>query len=173
MSQVDSIIIQTPLGFMIAKADESGIASLDFTDSCDGAKDSDNPHLKQLKVELGEYFDGKRQEFGVKLSPKGTPFHMSVWETLQKIPYGETVSYAKEAQDLGHPKAVRAVANANGRNPIAILIPCHRVIASSGKIGGYSGGVEKKEFLLNLEKSRKMSISEKNSPCTTAIFVSK
>lgn len=153
MSQVDSIIIQTPLGAMLASADESGVASLDFTDSCDGAKDSDNPHLKQLKEELSEYFEGKRREFGVKLTPKGTPFQMSAWKVLRQIPYGETVSYAKEAEMLRQRKAVRAVANANGKNPIAILIPCHRVIASSGKIGGYSGGVEKKEFLLRLEKS--------------------
>ena len=85
------------------------------------------------------------------LAPIGTPFQTNVWHTLEQIPYGETVSYAKESEMLGRPSAVRAVASANGKNPIAILIPCHRVIASNGGIGGYNGGIWRKEFLLELE----------------------
>lgn len=135
---------------MLAMANEDGIYSLDFTDE-DKPKSSKNKLLLWLKSELDEYFALKRQEFTVPLAPAGTPFQMSVWHTLQKIPYGETVSYAAEAQMLGRPSAVRAVASANGRNPISILIPCHRVIASGGGIGGYSGGVWRKEFLLALE----------------------
>lgn len=135
---------------MLAMANEDGIYSLDFTDD-DKLKSSKNKLLLQLKSELDEYFALTRREFSIPLAPVGTPFQMSVWHTLQKIPYGETVSYAAEAQMLGRPSAVRAVASANGRNPISILIPCHRVIASGGGIGGYSGGVWRKEFLLALE----------------------
>lgn len=147
----DACILNTPIGKMIATADEKAILSLDFTDEILETI-SDNPLLLRLKKELCEYFEGKRRTFTLPLSPKGTPFQQSVWETLCAIPYGETVSYAAEAKLFGNPKAVRAVANANGRNPIAILIPCHRVIATGGGIGGYSGGIEKKEFLLGLEK---------------------
>lgn len=146
------LIINTPIGTMIATADEEGITSLDFAEDVPSLTHSDNPLLLRLKKELYEYFEGKRTAFTLPLNPHGTPFQKTVWETLRTIPYGETISYAQEAQKFGNPKAIRAVANANGRNPIAILIPCHRVIASGGGIGGYSGGIEKKEFLLALEK---------------------
>jgi methylated-DNA-[protein]-cysteine S-methyltransferase len=148
-------ILHTPIGTMIAAADEHGITSLDFTDETLQSADSENPLLLRLEEELREYFEGKRKTFTLPLNPQGTPFQKGVWETLRTIPYGETISYAQEAERFGNPKAVRAVASANGRNPIAILIPCHRVIASGGGIGGYSGGIAKKEFLLKLEKKVK------------------
>lgn len=151
---MDTLTIPTPLGTMTAKADKIGVCLLDFAKS-DESFFSDNPLLLRLKNELDDYFAGKRRQFTVPLSLVGTPFQVSVWQTLQKIPYGETVSYAKEAAMLGRPSAVRAVANANGKNPIAIIIPCHRVIASKGGIGGYSGGVWRKEFLLSLEAKYK------------------
>lgn len=151
---MDSLTVKTPLGYMIAKADASGICSLDFTDEHISTK-NENALLLQLQKELEEYFDGKRREFDLPLTPKGTPFQLSVWEVLRKIPYGETVPYAQEAAMLGRPTAVRAAANANGKNPISILIPCHRVIASGGGIGGYSGGTSKKEFLLKLERQNR------------------
>lgn len=143
--------MSSPIGTLLAKADDKGILSLDFVEN---AKEdsSKNPLLLQLKKELDEYFEGKRRDFAVPLSPIGTPFQMSVWNTMRKIPHGETISYAKEAQMLGMASAVRAVANANGKNKIPIIIPCHRVIASNGGIGGYSGGIWRKEFLLDLEK---------------------
>lgn len=103
--------------------------------------------------ELQEYFAGKRKVFDLPLSPRGSEFQKKVWETLQGIPYGETRSYADIARDIGNPQAQRAVGSANNKNPIQILIPCHRVIASSGKIGGYAGGITTKEFLLNLERT--------------------
>ncbi|MGA9047217.1 methylated-DNA--[protein]-cysteine S-methyltransferase [Sulfuricurvum sp.] len=146
------LMINTPLGKMIAVTDGEAIVSLDFTDDIFVSNHSNHPLLLQLEKELGEYFAGERTSFSLPLNPKGTPFQQAVWKTLQTIPYGETISYAKEAQLFGNPKAIRAVASANGRNPIAILIPCHRVIASGGGIGGYSGGIEKKTFLLALEK---------------------
>ncbi|MCI4400169.1 MAG: methylated-DNA--[protein]-cysteine S-methyltransferase [Campylobacteraceae bacterium] len=147
---MDTLTISTPLGTMLAKADKNGICLLDFAKSNETFI-SDNPLLLTLATELDEYFEGKRREFTVPLAPVGTPFQLGVWGVLQRIPYGETVSYAKEAAMLGRPSAVRAVANANGKNPIAIIIPCHRIIASVGGIGGYSGGVWRKEFLLSLE----------------------
>lgn len=152
----DTRIISTPLGTMITTTDGGGtITSLDFTDNTPAIDSSSHPLLLRLEEELHEYFAGKRRTFTLPLNPTGTPFQKSVWQTLCTIAYGETISYANEAKLLGNPKAVRAVANANGKNPITILIPCHRVIATSGGLGGYSGGIEKKEFLLELEKKNK------------------
>ncbi|MDD4506608.1 MAG: methylated-DNA--[protein]-cysteine S-methyltransferase [Sulfurospirillaceae bacterium] len=145
--------ILSPLGKIIVTADEVGICSLDFDENASECQES-NAHIEQLIVELDEYFKGKRKEFSVALNPKGTPFQRGVWEVLQSIPYGKTISYSEEADILGHPKAVRAVANANGKNPIPIVIPCHRVIAKGGGIGGYSGGLWRKEFMLDLEQKK-------------------
>ena len=143
--------IPSPLGKIIVSADEVGICSLDFDENAPECKEA-NVHIEQLIVELDEYFKGKRKDFSVALNPKGTPFQRGVWEILQSIPYGKTISYSEEADILKHPKAVRAVANANGKNPIPIVIPCHRVIAKGGGIGGYSGGLWRKEFMLHLEQ---------------------
>lgn len=148
-------LIATPIGNMIATADEHGITSLDFTNETFLAVLSEHPLLLRLEEELNDYFAGNRRTFTLPLNPHGTPFQKKVWETLRTIPYGETLSYAAEAERFGNPKAVRAVASANARNPIAILIPCHRVIASGGGIGGYSGGIWRKEFLLKLEKGNR------------------
>jgi methylated-DNA-[protein]-cysteine S-methyltransferase len=139
---------------MVASATTEGLCGLDFADDAEYIQTGLNRHLNRLRVELTEYFEGKRRVFTVPLVPNGTQFQTSVWKTLQKIPYGQTISYTTEAQMLGRASAVRAVANANGKNPISIIIPCHRVIAKDGSIGGYSGGIWRKEFLLELEKSR-------------------
>lgn len=147
-------IITTPIGTLVATTDEKAVISLGFTDEPLTSIPTNNPLLIRLEQELHEYFEGQRSTFSIPLSPKGTLFQKSVWEILPTIPYGETISYAQEAKLFGNPKAVRAVANANGRNPIIILIPCHRVIATAGGIGGYSAGIERKEFLLNLEKKK-------------------
>lgn len=146
--------IETPLGTMIAVTNGEAITSLDFTDEMPQAESFTHPLLLQLSNELEEYFAGERTVFTLPLNPSGTTFQKEVWKTLLTIPYGATISYAQEAEQFGNPKAVRAVASANGRNPIAILIPCHRVIASGGGLGGYSGGIEKKEFLLRLESEK-------------------
>ncbi len=145
-------IIDSPIGKIIATANSDGITSLDFIDEIPHIKNSDHLLLLHLEEELNEYFARQRQTFTLPLSPRGTIFQKKVWETLLSIPYGETISYAQEAERFGNPKAIRAVANANGHNPIAILIPCHRVIATGGGLGGYSGGLWRKEFLLTLEK---------------------
>ena len=143
-------VFKTPLGTVVAVADEKGICSLDFDEDATLCHE-ENIHLTQLQGELAEYFEGKRTVFNVSLNPQGTPFQMAVWRTLCDIPYGSVVSYTQEAQMLSHARAVRAVANANGKNPIPIIIPCHRVIAKGGGLGGYSGGLWRKEALLRVE----------------------
>lgn len=150
-----SRIITTPIGDMIAIANDNALIYLDFIDDNETPQINNPNHilLIRLEEELGEYFAQKRQLFTLPLSPSGTVFQKAVWETLLKIAYGYTLSYADEAKMFGNPKAIRAVASANAKNPISILIPCHRVIASGGKIGGYSGGLWRKEFLLSLENN--------------------
>ncbi len=163
---IDVKRIETPIGSMIACANNNGICMLEFNDRKSLEKElqdiakffnativqGENPHFKNLEKELSEYFEGKRKEFTIPLSPVGTDFQRNVWEILRSIPYAKTKSYLEQAQILGNPKATRAVANANGLNKISILIPCHRVIGSNGKLTGYGGGVWRKQFLLDLER---------------------
>lgn len=113
--------------------------------------DAKHPVLKQASTELQEYFDGSRSTFTVPIQLAGTPFQQSVWQALQSIPYGRTCSYAELAQMIRKPSACRAVGSANGCNPIAIIVPCHRVIAADQTLGGYGGGLEVKQRLLELE----------------------
>jgi len=120
----------------------------------DGVKE-ETALIKQAADELSEYFSGKRREFDVPIKLRGTDFHRSVWEALMTIPYGETVTYKYIAEMLGRPKASRAVGQANNRNPIWIIIPCHRVVGANGKLTGYDGGVDMKEKLLWLERGKK------------------
>ena len=110
------------------------------------------PVLEQTVLELNEYFAGKRKEFTVPIAPRGTSFRMKVWDALRHIPYGETRSYGEIAAMLGQPKAARAVGGANNKNPILILIPCHRVIGADGKLVGFGAGLPMKEALLELER---------------------
>ncbi|MDD2215994.1 MAG: methylated-DNA--[protein]-cysteine S-methyltransferase [Eubacteriales bacterium] len=110
------------------------------------------PLLKMAAEQLREYFEGKRTDFNLPLSPAGTEFQLKVWKALQTIPYGETRSYRQVAEIIKKPKACRAVGMANNRNPIAIIIPCHRVIGSNGNLVGYGGGLDLKQQLLDLEK---------------------
>ncbi len=159
--------IETPLGTMIACAGESGICMLEFSDrkSLGTELEEISRHFgahiipgessvfETLEEELHEYFNGERKMFSVPLSPVGTDFQKKVWEVLMKIPYGTTTSYREQATILGNPKAVRAVANANGLNKISILIPCHRIIGSNGTLTGYGGGIWRKQKLLELEKA--------------------
>ncbi|MEG1041668.1 MAG: methylated-DNA--[protein]-cysteine S-methyltransferase [Pseudomonas sp.] len=107
--------------------------------------------LDAVARQLDEYFSGTREAFELTLAPLGTPFQQEVWQALQRIPYGTTCSYRDLAEHIGRPRAVRAVGTANGANPIAIIVPCHRVIGSNGTLTGYAGGVERKQMLLELE----------------------
>ena len=121
------------------------------------AEISENTHplFEKVEKELQEYFAGTRKSFDIPLSPFGTELQTNTWKVLQTIPYGETYSYKKQAETLGNPKAVRAVANANGKNRIGIIIPCHRVIGSDGSLTGFGGGIENKKYLLELEAKHK------------------
>ena len=109
--------------------------------------------IKEAYRQLSEYLIGERKSFDLPLNPRGTVFQQQVWKVLCDIPYGETRSYKQIAEAIGNPKAVRAVGMANNRNPLLIVVPCHRVIGANGKLVGYGAGIEKKEFLLKLEKS--------------------
>jgi methylated-DNA-[protein]-cysteine S-methyltransferase len=116
-----------------------------------GEESPEARHLARAVEQLGEYFAGKRREFALPLDVDGTPFQRKVWAHLNRIPYGKTSSYGELAHKVGAAKAARAVCTANGKNPLCIIVPCHRVIASRGGLGGYSGGLERKSFLLRLE----------------------
>lgn len=159
-------IICTPLGKMKAISDGKFLLFLDFFGSkyfeknlafIQNRKVSDDfcPILAFTEKELSLYFDGKLTQFSIPIQFYGTEFQEKVWAELMKIPFGKTLSYQEQAQKMGSSKAVRAVANANSKNKIAIIIPCHRVIGKNQKPTGYAGGIEKKEFLLHLEKNKK------------------
>lgn len=157
--------IDSPLGPLVAAAVDKGICLLEFSDRrmleaqaevlrsrlALPAAPASHPHLEVLKIQLGEYFAGERRVFDLPLHEPGTPFQERVWAALREIPCGETRSYGELARALGDPAAVRAVAQANGRNRIAILVPCHRVIGADGGLGGYGGGVWRKRRLLEIE----------------------
>ena len=157
--------LATPLGPMYAGASERGLCFLEFTDRklIDDQIEQlqrrmkarfvtgKTPVLTQLETQLAEYFDAGRREFKIPLDMTGTPFQIQAWQALQKIPYGETRSYQQQALEVGNAKAVRAIASANAKNHIAIVIPCHRVIAANGGLAGFGGGVWRKKYLLDLE----------------------
>lgn len=146
-----TIYMESPLGAIEITGTATMITSVNFVVEGDES-DAEAPEiLKQCKKELEEYFTGKRKEFTVKLKPEGTIFQRKVWSELKKIDYGNTVSYSSIAHKLRNPDSVRAVGLANGKNPIAIIIPCHRVIAEDGKLTGYAGGLWRKQWLLEHE----------------------
>ena len=118
-----------------------------------GFEQGETPLIKKAAAQLREYFDGKRKTFDLPLAPRGTEFQLTVWKALQAIPYGKTCSYGQLADRIGNPRACRAVGMANNRNPITIIIPCHRVIGSNGSLTGYAGGLDLKDKLIMLEKS--------------------
>ena len=118
------------------------------------AESKEHPVLLETQRQLNEYFAGKREKFSLKFDCVGTEFQKEVWQALATIPFGETRSYGQIARQIGHPKAVRAVGAANGRNPISIIVPCHRVIGSNGKLTGFAGGLETKASLLRIESEK-------------------
>ena len=145
-------ILNTPIGFIEINGDKDGLVSVIFLDSEDCTVSVSIPgELIDAVEQLQEYFEGKRNEFSLKLSPEGTDFQKRVWKQLQEIPFGKTLSYQQMANQLGDPKVIRAAASANGKNPISIIIPCHRVIGSDGSLTGYAGGLHRKKWLLQHE----------------------
>jgi methylated-DNA-[protein]-cysteine S-methyltransferase len=144
----------SPLGELLLTSDGKALTGLHLSPheravpATHGADDV----LDEARAQLDEYFTGARTQFELPLAPDGTPFQLSVWQGLRDIPYAETISYGELARRIGRPGAARAVGLANGRNPIAIVVPCHRVIGADGSLTGYGGGLERKQVLLDLER---------------------
>ncbi|MES2858583.1 MAG: methylated-DNA--[protein]-cysteine S-methyltransferase [Pseudomonadota bacterium] len=148
--------IDSPVGPLMLAADRDGLRYIEFRENRHPADHADwhggdSPMLQAAEAQLGEYFAGTRKVFDLPLAPRGTDFQMTVWRALAHIPFGATSSYAQLAQRIGSPSAIRAVGAANGRNPLPIVLPCHRVIGTDGAMVGFGGGVAVKEFLLRLE----------------------
>jgi methylated-DNA-[protein]-cysteine S-methyltransferase len=141
---------KSPLGYLILKSDGFTVTEITFSES-DVQEKNDCDVLQKCKQQLNNYFSGNFFDFNLPLNPVGTTFQKKVWNELLKIPFGETITYQELAINLGDQKLVRAVGTANGRNPIAIVIPCHRVIGAGNKLTGYAGGLERKLWLLNHE----------------------
>lgn len=147
---METAFIKTPLGTAKITGDEYGIASISILE--EGTITKKIPKdLKEAASQLQDYFNGKRTSFDFKLNPQGTEFQQKVWQALLEIPFGKTVSYMDITKKLGDVKAIRAVASANGKNPLWIVIPCHRVIGTNGSLTGYAGGLWRKKWLLEHE----------------------
>lgn len=144
----------SPIGTLEITGDEDGISKVLFLDEPPSIQSS-SPVLDECVKQLTDYFEGQRTEFDLPLNPNGTDFQKSVWEELQNIPFGKTVSYMDMAKRLGDPKVIRAAGTANGKNPIAIIVPCHRVVGSDGSLTGYAGGLKRKQWLLEHESDQK------------------
>lgn len=162
--------IASPVGELTVAATERGVRYVlwenetrpidiadDITDAADGDDESADPALAvrildAVRTQLEEYFAGERTEFDLPLDPIGTPFQLSAWQVLRTIPYGSTMSYGEQARTLGDPNKARAVGAANGRNPISIIVPCHRVVGSNGSLTGFAGGIGAKAWLLDHER---------------------
>jgi AraC family transcriptional regulator of adaptative response/methylated-DNA-[protein]-cysteine methyltransferase len=163
--------IDSPVGVLVAGATDHGVCLLEFRDreilEAQVAKvrarvgptgSGTHPLLDQLHAELLEYFEGRRRDFTVPLVYPGTPFQTKVWNALRAIPFGETISYEELARRVGSPAGQRAAGHANGQNPLAIIIPCHRVVNKDGKLGGYGGGLWRKRLLLGLERGEQQEL---------------
>jgi methylated-DNA-[protein]-cysteine S-methyltransferase len=156
-------ITKSPVGHLKLVATDKGLAAILWENDdpkrvrlAPLTENKKHPVLLETELQLKEYFAGKRTSFSVDLDPVGTKFQTQVWRALAEIPFGETRSYSEIAKRIGHSRAVRAVGSANGRNPISIIVPCHRVIGASGKLTGFAGGLETKETLLILESGSKV-----------------
>ncbi len=152
-------VIESPIGKLKLVASDKGLVAILWENDSprrvrlsELVADEQHPVIVETERQLGEYFAGRRKAFSVALDMRGTRFQKDVWEALLAIPFGETRSYGQLAKQLGNPQATRAVGAANGRNPISIIVPCHRVIGSSGKLTGFAGGLETKANLLSLEE---------------------
>lgn len=156
--------LDSPVGRLVIVATDKGLHALAWPDKQGKGKrgkrddlaerarrEPDHPVLVETRKQLGEYFAGRRTDFDLPLAPQGTAFQMRAWRELRKIPYGSTISYAEQARRVGDIRKARAVGTANGSNPISIVVPCHRVVAKSGALAGFGGGLENKKYLLELE----------------------
>ena len=153
MTDIYKALYKSPIGIIEITANEHEIISLYFTDTEAETQHRHNPIIDLCVFELDAYFEGKIRRFTFPFSLNGTDFQKKVWSELLNIAYSETISYAELSKRINNPKAIRAVGTANGKNPLSIVVPCHRVIGSNGKLVGYSGGLWRKKWLLDHEKS--------------------
>ena len=152
---MESCIIKSPLGYTKILGDSDGVCSITVLNSEEKISEIIPENLEDCVYQLNEYFEGKRNQFNLKLNPQGTDFQKRVWDSLLTIPYSKTISYLNLSKQLGDVKAIRAVANANGKNPLWIVVPCHRVIGSDGSLTGYASGLSRKKWLLEHESPYK------------------
>lgn len=143
----------TPIGTLKVCANEQGITQVEFTE--DALEDNPNQHVSSALSQLQAFFAGQLKQFDLPLAAEGTDFRKQVWRELVKVPFGQTACYGDIADALNNPKAVRAVGAANGANPIAIIVPCHRIIGKDGSLTGYAGGLERKQWLLAFERAQR------------------
>jgi methylated-DNA-[protein]-cysteine S-methyltransferase len=147
------IFLETPLGTARISGDEEGISAIQILDEKIPTSKEIPEVLQSAAQQVDDYFKGNLQEFNLSLNPAGTSFQQKVWKTLSEIPFGKTCSYLQLSRKLGDEKAIRAVASANAKNPLWVVIPCHRVIGSDGSLTGYAGGLQRKQWLLNHENN--------------------
>jgi methylated-DNA-[protein]-cysteine S-methyltransferase len=152
---METAYLNSPVGLLEIKGNASGLSSVTFMEDSEKEISKTPSVLQEAVTQLTQYFEGTRTHFSLKLAPEGTNFQKKVWQELQEIPFGKTTSYQKMANQLGDPKVIRAAASANGKNPIAIVIPCHRVIGTDGALTGYAGGLHRKKWLLAHESPAK------------------
>ena len=158
-----SYVVESPIGKLTLVSNNGALVSLGFGDL--GASGTPDNILLDAEIQLKEYFSGARREFSFALAPSGTEWQERVWAELRKIPYGETISYGELARRAGNAKAPRAAGRANNRNPVSVIIPCHRVIGADGKLVGFGGGLPVKEFLLKLEAENRPSKNSFETDC--------
>ena len=152
---IETAVISSPIGLLHITGDDEGVKEVTFLTDNQPISTIIPDSLSTCVAQLSEYFDGKREDFDLKLNPQGTEFQRKVWQILIEIPFSKTRSYLEQSKVFGDVKAIRTVASANGKNPIAIIIPCHRVIGSDGSLTGYAGGKWRKQWLLNHESPSK------------------
>lgn len=150
--------LDSPVGRLAIVASREGVHAIAWPRANDdlsavARREPDHAVIAETRKQLREYFAGKRKDFDLPLAPRGTKFQMRAWKELRKIPYGSTISYGEQARRVGDERMARAVGTANGSNPISIVVPCHRVIAKSGSLAGFGGGLENKKYLLELEST--------------------
>lgn len=148
MEAIYKTYLATPIGYLRIEGGQKGIQSVTFVDQVEDPSELVPEVLQEAVIQLKEYFQKERSQFDLQLDPDGTPFQKEVWKALQNIPFGKQISYQEMANRLGDPKVIRAAASANGKNPIGIIIPCHRVVGSDGSLVGYAGGLHRKKWLL-------------------------
>ena len=153
----ETVFINTPLGIAKLVGDENGLSAFTVLNSDEKLTDIIPEVLEDAVYQINEYFEGKREVFTLDLNPEGTDFQKRVWKALLEIPFGKTTSYLELSKTLGDIKAIRAVASANGKNPLWIIVPCHRVIGSDGSLTGYAGGLNRKQWLLEHESPFKQT----------------